>query len=342
MQATTQQALERAILATAAYFDVLGLAVTPFELWRYLINPKRLGAEHLPPKAVTLAVAYELLGQPFLKERLETTLGFVHLKGRAALAAARIAATKQVAAKLKIARVIVRRLRWAPFLRAVFLSGSVAVGHPVKKSDLDLLIIAAEGRLWLCRTLVTLATFSMGVKRQGRRTRDRVCLNHYLTENHLAIPYPSLYNAFTYAHLLPLFEVSKLSELSKVSKLSLIDKFYEANAWLNNYILLPSRDPLFRWQLADRGLARAVRQTLERLLGGPFGQALERLFSALESRRIERDPRTHAPGGRVKVSRYALEFHPDSPEKKVINGYNTLTARLVARFQAEADSGLLK
>lgn len=335
MKPLTAAALEASLLASVTYFDVLGLAITPFELWQYWISPARFG-QRVAPNAAALAIVFELLDQPFLKQRLTITQGFVHLQGRAQLVETRISMMKRQAEKLKRVRSIVRRLRWLPFLKAVFISGSVAVGHPKPESDIDLLVVVKAGRIWLTRVLVDRAAFIMGRKRRGFLTRDRACLNHYITDEHLTIQFPSLYNAVTYKHLLPIWEAGR--------EAGLLAKFYTANAWLKDFLFTPPRlKPDYRWQINSQGVSPNIRNILEYLLTGRFGNFLERSLGRWQKRRIEADPRTHRPGGRVKADHTQLEFHPDSREVDILKRYNAaMRATGINNFQPEPDSGLTK
>lgn len=334
MKHLTRTSLKLAIRASVAYFEVLGVALTPCELQRYLINPRRLNGEHMPPGAASLAVVFELVDELVAAGEIGMTQGFLHMPGRAERVARRIDFMKYRDAKLKRAAVIVRNLRWIPFVRGVFLSGSVAVGHPRTQSDLDFLIVVAPGRIWLSRALVDRVTYILGVKRHNSLTKDRACLNHYLTSDHLTIPYASLYNAMTYAHLLPLWE-------GQSRRRSLLEQFYAANEWLGDYVLGRPSDPDYCWQVADSRYSRAVRRGFERALGGRFGESLERALGRWQAARINRDPRTHAPGGRVVATSCQLEFHPDSREVGILKKYNGLISRFgLPAFRPEKDSGL--
>ena len=339
MSPQVHQQLKYSLLATFHYFDILGLAPSPFELWRYWINPNRFGSLHVPQSAGTWSFFSGLLTALQSENLIMERGGFWRLKSAGGATRPRIESAKQVDRKLKRAREIIRALRGVPFLRTVFISGSVALGHAKAHSDIDVLIVAQEGRIWLTRTLVT---FVLGLRRMWRHdrlTRDRACLNHYITHEHLNIQHPSLYNAFTYAHLIPLWESAVLGP-SPHGK-SLLGKFYEANDWLKDYLFKKPEPAVCRWQVKDVGFTRRVRIFGERLLGGWVGNRLEFALGGFQRRRIKRDPRTTAPGGRVEVSEYALEFHPESQEVKILAAYNERLWRHISdELNVERDSGL--
>ena len=335
MHPQVRQQLKHSLLATFHYFDILGLAPSPFELWRYWINPNRFGALHVPQSAGTWSVFSDLLDTLQKDKLIIERGGFYQLAQSGAAARPRIESAKQVDRKLKRARKIIKALRGVPFLRAVFISGSVALGHAKAPSDIDVLIVAQEGRIWLTRTLVTLILGLSRMRRHDRLTRDRACLNHYITDQRLDIPHPSLYNAFTYAHLIPLWEAQKEGQTP------LLGRFYSANGWLKDYLFKKPDPAVCRWPVKDGGFTRRVRIWGERLLGGWAGSRLEAALGGFQKRRIKRDPRTTAPGGRVEVSEHALEFHPESQEVKILAAYNERLGRHISdELNVERDSGL--
>lgn len=332
MQSAARKQLELALLATLGYFEVLGLALSPFELWRYLINPNRFGAIHVPPSACNLEVIYKLIAELEARQLLQIRAGFVSLPSTLKQEHERLVFLKCRDEKLKKAHLIAKSLRGIPFLRAVFLSGSVALGNTRAGSDLDLLIVAKAGRIWLVRTLVTLTLVLSRRRRHANLTRDRACLNHYITDADLSIPYPSLYNALTYSHLVPLFLAANQNYLGE---------FYGANSWLKDYLAQVPSGRILPGQVASAKKRQFSRRTSEKLLDGWVGNILEYLVRHFQWRRIQKDPRTRAPGGRVIATDRALEFHPQSQETKILAAYNLRLKKLEPKLSPEQNSGLL-
>jgi len=68
----------------------------------------------------------------------------------------------------------------APYTRLILLSGSVAAGTPRKTSDLDLIIVSENNKVWLNRFFLELATWLLGARRNKTKFEDRVCFNMFL------------------------------------------------------------------------------------------------------------------------------------------------------------------
>ena len=77
-----------------------------------------------------------------------------------------------------------------PFVRGVFLSGSISKGFMSESDDIDYFIITAPGRLWLTRTLLIL--FKKIFLFNSFRN---FCLNYFIDSENLYIPEHNRYTA---------------------------------------------------------------------------------------------------------------------------------------------------
>src|SRR6266852_2069444 len=84
--------------------------------------------------------------------------------------------------RLRIARIMTLIIKRFPFVRGVFLSGDLSKGVAHAESDIDYVIVTAQQRLWICRSLLVLfkKTFLLNSKRY-------FCLNYYVAENNLIL-----------------------------------------------------------------------------------------------------------------------------------------------------------
>jgi hypothetical protein len=167
--------IRRAILETLIYADLFDYALTFEEIARYL---------PVPADANSIRRA--------LKEGCASGLfvsvdDYYTLPGRGATVALRarrhhIAQTKWAAAQ--------GPLRWIarlPFVRMVAVTGSLAVNNVEAQDDVDLLIVTAPQRLWLCRAFVILV-----VRLAARRVV--LCPNYFLAETELALKQQSFFD----------------------------------------------------------------------------------------------------------------------------------------------------
>ncbi len=324
--------LRNSILATIVYYDVFEHPLTLVEVHKFLINPARISkVEGLGDiSLVSIARELEYLSDSNVIGRRN---GFYFLKGRDRLYELRMERDLIAAMKWKKLVRLVRFLALAPYLRGVFVSGSMGVGNTDPKSDFDLLIIAKAGRLYTCRLFLWLISSILGVRRKKteKSAPDKLCFNHYITDTNLTLAHESIFNAQTYINLKPV-----------MVPLETIDKFYASNLWLNNYIynFNPQKefiDKTVRNNLFFRSLSRGC----EKLLDVSFGSFAEKNFRELQKKKIVSDPVTYRPGGRIVFNDQELEFHPASFERIVLEEYKKGLRKMgIVSFIDEKDSGL--
>ena len=315
------------VLKTIVYYDCLDYPLT-FEELRFFSF--KGGQKEIS----------DSLGSLIKKGLIEESNGFYFLKARKNLIEIRNERNQIAKEKWQKTFKAVQWLRMIPYLRAVFASGSLALANTSKESDLDVLVAVKHGRIWTARILVVLFLSFLGI----RRTRyekiapDKICLNHFITDKSLYIPRKSIYTAQLYARLVPIL----------VDDQELINQFCEANKWIGDYVVgwpecLKTLNPKLETLNKLKTQNSKLKTFGEKILDTKFGDWLENILRKYQLRRINSFHLTHKPGGRVKADDESLEFHPDSPELKIIERYNKKMIELGFEGLAkEADSGLTR
>jgi len=391
--------LEKQILATIVYYDILNYPLTAFEVFLYLVNEKKSSKYQQSQESrrksgrkngITLpdfrqdsnrqspfTVCYLLDSSEYLKKYIDQKNGFYFLKkhdrwlhsperlwsrsananrlhspkgtmeladeilltpfdkGGINIVQQRLNRKKLADQKWKKARKIFRIMQVTPFLKMVLVSGSLAMGNSKNESDIDLIITAKKGRIWTVRTFVTLLTSVLRARRHNNVTKNKICLNHYITDKSLKIPFESLYNAQSYVHLVNVYN----SEEDK----KMFQKFQEENKWIKKYAR--------NYKLSELGGFRSIGRNkifglvsgfFKIILSGKLGNYLEKELSIVQSKRIKKDPLYKKSGGRITISDGQLEFHPDSHEANVIPEFNKRMKKLeLFEFGEQRDSGLI-
>ncbi|MCK4800317.1 hypothetical protein KAS31_05040 [Candidatus Parcubacteria bacterium] len=336
---------EKQILATIVYYDILDYPLTGFEVFLYLIriNHKSLQsggqAQILPIRRAStnhkLGDICDLLNtSEYLKKYVSHKHGFYFLKNRTDIVQQRFDRKKLADQKWKRIMKIFWIMQVLPFMKMVLVSGSLAIGNSKKGSDIDLIIVAKKGRIWMVRTFVTLLTSVFGVRRHGNKTEDRICLNHYITDRSLQIPFESLYNAQSYLHLINIYNSKKDKKLFK--------DFQEENKWISKYAqnYKHSRLESFR-SIKKNRIFSFISKFFEFVFLGKIGNYFERKLSQIQSKRIKKDKLYKESGGRITISNNQLEFHPSSHEANIIPEFNRRMKELkLFEFEGQKDSGL--
>ncbi|MBU1151844.1 hypothetical protein KJ632_03405 [Patescibacteria group bacterium] len=76
-------------------------------------------------------------------------------------------------------------LRFVPGIRMVAVCNNLAFGKVSEHSDIDLFIVAKEGRLFVVRTFVTAILHLLGVRRHGDKVAGRFCLSFFVDDSAL-------------------------------------------------------------------------------------------------------------------------------------------------------------
>jgi hypothetical protein len=158
--------------------------------------------------------------------------------------------------RMRTAKRYSRIISWFPFIRGVFLSGSISKGFMADHDDIDYFIITEPGRLWLSRTLLTLfkKIFLLNSYRN-------FCINYFVDTQNLFIPEQNIFTATEIVFTLPTFNRA------------MHEKFLKTNSWTLRYY------PTFLQNgshLKDN--APLLKSFLEKLLQNSMGDRLENYF----------------------------------------------------------------
>ncbi|MGL4599668.1 MAG: nucleotidyltransferase domain-containing protein, partial [Bacteroidia bacterium] len=244
------------VLNTLLYFDVFKHPLTTSEILQYCQYTKISAAE--------LDEAIRLLKQLNL---IAETNGFLHLHGHEACVIlrqqrnerAKNAETKAIQNAAKISRF--------PFVRGVFISGSLSKGTMDVDGDIDFFIVTKPGRLWLARTLlIAYKKFFLF------NSRKYFCVNYFIDTNHLAIPDQNLFVATELVFARPMYNTDIRAQL------------IAQNEWVKTFY--PN------WEATEQAipaLQLTRRQArLENWFSGKLGEWLDERFFKITIRRWEK------------------------------------------------------
>ena len=198
-----QSAEEINILKVLAYFDIFQYPLTKNEISKYLGKP-------FPEPGLE-----ELLQQMLARQTIFQHTDFYSLHNNSLLAPRRKEGNLRAKMLLPKAFKIGRFLFHFPYVRAVYISGSLSKNFADEKADIDFFIITKANRLWLARTIMHLfkkLTFLTG-------HQHYFCMNYYIDEEALLIENQNIFTAVEVLTLLP------------VCGKQTIDSFFSVNDW---------------------------------------------------------------------------------------------------------------
>lgn len=218
------------VLITLAYSDQFNFPLTTVEVERRLIGQK---AE----KSAVEKALKELQKRNLIEKQVshiqDKTVKFWQLeKGRASLAVRQ--ARKELAqTRWPEVEQCRRLLSWLPWIKAIAVTGSLAVDNLGADDDLDFMVITSRGRLWLTRLITSFIVWVIGKRRTWRGHRAKSwCFNLWLTEDSLGLPLVkrNLYGAYEICQAKFVFVRQQPKEHNAQ------EKFYLANQWVGKWL----------------------------------------------------------------------------------------------------------
>ncbi len=191
--------------------------------------------------------------------------------------------------------------KFIPFIDFVFGAGSLALGNVQLNSDFDVLIGARHGRIFSARFFCVAVFGLFGLARMrldhGGSSRDKVCFNHFVTQNayKLSPPYTNSWKEL-YKNLVPIYGESEQ-----------INYFWKTNSeWMG--VRKEWGDDL---RYVDK--SSLPKKILENLLSGVVGDVCEAGLKYVQIKKIERSLTASKLGykPRIVYNNNELEFHPD-------------------------------
>ena len=140
---TVESLTEEAVLQALAYFEVFSYPLTQEEVFDFCAEA-----------SATRREVAETLMHLVAQGRIFQFGSFFQAKDEATWAAQRLQCNRLADDFLPKARRMARFIGQFPFVRGVFVSGSLSKHCMRPESDVDFFIITEPGRLWLARTLL--------------------------------------------------------------------------------------------------------------------------------------------------------------------------------------------
>ncbi|NIA18421.1 MAG: hypothetical protein GWO79_00915, partial [Actinobacteria bacterium] len=229
--------LEKAIVGAIAFFDMFNFPLTDFEIWKF-INVK-----------CNLFDVLDIFGEEEetkfpIGNLVSRKNGFYFLKGRSGIIETRLKRYVYADRKFKLAMRVVKIFKLIPWIKMIAVSNVIGAHNLKDGSDIDLFIITEKEKIWLTRFFCITIAQLLGLRPKKGDTRDKICLNFYVSEEAMnleglmlhnqtatvgsGVPSPAnsvdIYFVYWLVNLIPIYEVDNAYK-----------KFIQANNWIKNY-----------------------------------------------------------------------------------------------------------
>jgi hypothetical protein len=305
--------LHRAVLATVAALDAFEFPPSDRDVWRWLfaVDPRKAGLEAESGSfGLELPVSYEMVAEVLTdlvgQRRLSAREGRYFLPHREKLLAVRAERLRAAPRKWRRAKTVAEFLRLTPFVELVGVCNNLAIDNAAPESDIDVVFVIRDGRLWLTRALITGIVQLLGLRRHGDRITDRVCLSFFLTASAqdlepLALKPADPYLALWVAQVVPLLD-----------RQGAFGRFQQANAWVKKILPNAFAEERSDQRVRPNPALAATQRLYEQALTSPIlGSPLEAWARARQRARMETHwwSRSKAGGSDVVISDLMLKFH---------------------------------
>lgn len=278
--------IKSAVLATLSYFDLFSYPLSEEEVFFWL--PAKAGRQEVKKALEELRKA----GKISVKD------GFYFFSQKNSVEQRKKQESEAVG-KIKKAQEAARLLGLLPGILLVGLTGNLAMKAAKKEDDIDFLIITRSGWLWRSRFLAIFLLELLGWRRRPnqKEVRDKICLNLFLEEGHLALKKErhDLYTAHEILQMKPL-----------VDKADAYQRFLQANFWAASF--LPQAWGEKKVKSKKGKEATAVSPSI-----------VEKILAGLQLKRIS----VHQ--GREEILPGQLFFHPQDRRGEMMRKYRKMT-----------------
>lgn len=209
----------------------------------------------------------------------------------------------------KLARSVTHIIKRFPFVKAVFVTGSLSKNSSMPDSDLDFMVVAADNRLWICRTLLMLFK-----KIFLFNNYKFFCINYFVSENSLSIKERNIFTA------------TEIIFIKSTFNSELMIKFIESNSWVKNYFPnYKTGDPYFNSSGVKVNNRKSyIRKIFEIFFTGKTGDKLDKYFREKTIQHwnkkyshLDEKEREHMFKSTINVSK----THPGNMQKVILNNY---------------------
>jgi len=286
--------IQKAIINVLEYFDFFQHSLYPDEIHKYL--SLRASQETVFKNLEEMASA----GYIFTKNGL-WALNTKSLD-------VRLNNLKRNARLLRVSKKMGWIIRKFPFVKGVYISGSLSKLGANENADIDYFIITKNNRAWSTRLFLTAfkRIFLLNNKRY-------FCINFFLDESHLELNKKNIYTAVESASLIPLHNKG------------LLGKFYEKNPFIRDYFpnFIPQKAYTFKYTgfyLHWIFKFDPLYGTRNEITDDFFGNWIEKKAQDIFKKRLS--IKFNGENVDSEISDHASGIWPNSVQNRVLNNYN--------------------
>jgi hypothetical protein len=289
--------IKESILKTLAWFELFEHPLTSEELFKFLWMSPNLSYQNF----------LEELKKIVSEKVVEEKDGFYFLPSKNELIGKRLEKKKWIDKKNKILKRAVKKMRYVPFLKAVFVCNNLSFKTASENSDIDVFIVAREGRIWIVRFFTTIFLNIFFLRRHGNKIKDRICLSFYCSDKYLNLRdiqisnRPDIYLIYWLSQLTLIYDVDDV-----------VVKLERANNWIKEYVsnsLIENSDK----DLLVEGnkFSKSFKGFFEKAWKSSYGDLVEKQLSEMQKVKMKMNlySKQNENNANVIINDKMLKFH---------------------------------
>jgi len=303
--------LAKSILETLAYFDVFSHPLTLQEIRDFNQTP-----------GCTLSMVESALIDLVAEGWVHESRGCFFLSQDETVVDSRKSANLLAQKRMQAAWFFSSLISRFPFVRAVFISGSLSKGVMDAGDDIDFFIVTVPGRLWITRVMLTL--FKRIFLLNSHRN---FCLNYFIDAEHLSIPDRNIFTATEIGLILPMYNRE------------LYHKFLDVNSWYRSFY--PNMPTV---ETVRDNPVRYLGSVIEKLLANRTGDRLDDYCLQVTRRFLAHKYQDMKPEwfqSDLETTKSVSKHHPHRQQFRVLDQYQETIGILENQLESTKDeSGL--
>lgn len=287
---------ESAVIKTLLYFNIFNHPLTAEEVEKYC------------PAPVSILQLRELIHSLIIKGLIFKVGKGYSVREDITLIHKRNSDEERAESVMPKARFFSRFISWFPFVKGVFISGSLSKGVLKADGDIDYFIVTSGNRLWICRSLLILFK-----KIFLFNSHKYFCLNYFIDESNPIIKEQNIFTAIEIESLIPLYNFNCFLN------------FKQENSWTKNFLPNTKESVFFK----DKQRSVVIKKFLEWCFSNSLGLYLNNFFKRVTLKYWTKKFHSSAEINfkeNIKVKDDVAKYHPNRFQEKVLQKLEEETA----------------
>jgi hypothetical protein len=167
-----------------------------------------------------------------------------------------------------------------PFIKMIVVSNTLSYDNVTENSDIDLFVVARNGRVWTTRAFLLAWMTLFGVRVRSEKKFLKFSPEMFVDESAMDLSQCALANDYHLAYW--------VVDFVPVWKADFFEEFWKSNYWLKQKLPVAYRSPNIKREFMKRDSSSWFAWGLEKILGGSFGDRIERWAKQRQIKIIEK------------------------------------------------------